>query len=58
MVRVGAGGVATALPGIYSFPWGVAVGPDGSVYVTNAGNSTVVRVGAGRVATTLPGTYS
>jgi len=44
-----------ALAARFSYPAGVALGPDGSLYVADGGNATVRKISPGGVVTTLAG---
>jgi len=54
----GTGGRAegTALSARFSYPSGVAVGPDGSLYVADTGNNRICRIREGQVSTLAGGT--
>jgi RHS repeat-associated protein len=49
----GDGGLATQAE--LSSPWGVAVGPDGSIYIADEGNNLIRRVGPDGIITTIAG---
>jgi RHS repeat-associated protein len=50
----GDGGLATQAN--LSFPYGIAVGPDGSLYIADNGNHRIRRVGPDGIITTIAGT--